>query len=223
MAKPTHPNSAHFLLQRDAEALSDGELLTLVMGSRGPAAIDIARSMAVRFGGLAGLARASMRELTAFPNVGLKRAARIHASFTLGRRLVQAVFERPGPYRGARDVFERIRPKVAGLEKEVFYVLLLNSKNHLIRDELVSMGTLTASLVHPREVFRAAIRESAAAIICAHSHPSGDPTPSQEDIAVTSRLRSAGELIGIPMLDHVIIGAGRYVSLAERGKLRGGR
>ncbi len=104
----------------------------------------------------------------------------------------------------------------------MFFALLLDSKNRLLRDEVVSIGTLTASLVHPREVFRPAIREAAASIIVAHNHPSGDPSPSAEDMDVTARLRSAGELIGIPVLDHVILGAGTYTSLAERGRMDGG-
>ncbi|MCZ6690485.1 MAG: DNA repair protein RadC, partial [Planctomycetota bacterium] len=171
----------------------------------------------------AGLRGALATEITSVPGVGPVTAARIQASFVLGRRSVELVRERPGPYRSASDVFEYLGPRLAHKEKEVFYVLLLDSKNRLIRDEVVSVGTLTASLVHPREVFRPAIRAAAAAIIVAHNHPSSDPTPSREDIEVTARLRSAGELIGIPVLDHVIIGAGRYVSLAERGKLRGER
>ena len=174
------------------------------------------------FGGVDGLRRASMRELTAIDGIGPATAACIHAAFLLGRRSLEMVRERRGPYRGARDVFEFLQPEVNGLEKEHFYAILLDSKNRLIRKEVVSVGTLTASLVHPREVFRPAIRECAASIIVAHNHPSGDPTPSREDLEITARLQKAGELIGIPMLDHVIIGAGRYVSLAERGKLRGG-
>ncbi|MCZ6689317.1 MAG: DNA repair protein RadC [Planctomycetota bacterium] len=207
------------------EGLSDTEALALLIRCTPQAreARGIAETLIEKFGGLAGLRGALARELTSVPGVGPVTATRIQASFVLGRRSVELVRERLGPYRGASDVFEYLGPRLAHQEKEVFYVLLLDSKNRLIRDEVVSIGTLTASLVHPREVFRPAIRECSAAIIVAHSHPSGDPTPSKEDIEVTARLRSAGELIGIPMLDHVIIGAGRYVSLAERGKLRGGR
>ena len=160
-----------------------------------------------------------MAELKRVSGVGPARASRIRAALVLGRRSLEVVRERPGPYRGARDVFEYLQPKVAGQEKEMFFALLLDSKNRLLRDEVVSIGTLTASLVHPREVFRPAIRESAASILVAHNHPSGDPSPSAEDLDVTARLRSAGELIGIPVLDHVILGAGTYTSLAERGRL----
>ena len=132
------------------------------------------------------------------------------------RRSSEVVRERPGHYREARDVFEYLQPRVMGLEKETFTALLLDSKNRLLREEVVSVGTLTASLVHPREVFRPAIREAAASVIVAHNHPSGDPSPSAEDLDVTARLKSVGKLIGIPVLDHVIVGAGSYASLAER-------
>ena len=176
----------------------------------------------MRFDGLHGLRRASVRELTSVDGVGPVTAARIQAALILGRRAIEVVRELPGPYRGAHDVYEYLRPRVANSDKETFYVLLLDSKNKLVREEVVSVGTLTASLVHPREVFRPAVREAAAAIIVAHNHPSGDPKASAEDIEVTARLRKAGKVIGIPLLDHVIIGAGQYVSLAEQGRMKGG-
>ncbi|MCZ6690204.1 MAG: DNA repair protein RadC [Planctomycetota bacterium] len=204
---------------------TDEEILAPIAGlfQNSQDARRTARELLEVFGGVDGLRRASMHELTSVDGIGPATAACIHAAFLLGRRSLEMVRERLGPYRGARDVFEYLGPRLAHKEKEVFYVLLLDSKNRLIRDEVVSIGTLTASLVHPREVFRPAIRAAAAAILVAHNHPSGDCTPSREDIEVTARLRSAGELIGIPLLDHVIIGAGRYVSLAERGRIGRGR
>ena len=121
-----------------------------------------------------------------------------------------------GPCSSAAEVFRVMEPQLAGLERERFLVLLLDGKHRLRRIEAVSEGTLTTSLVHPREVFKAAIRETAAAIIAVHNHPSGDPEPSPEDLEVTRRLRRAGRLLGIPLLDHVVVGKGRYVSLRER-------
>ena len=203
----------------DVEALS---ALLLRSGPNGRSPRHLAEALLVRFDGLHGLRRASVRELTSLDGVGPVTAARIQAALVLGRRAVEVVRELPGPYRGAHDVYEYLRPRVAHSEKETFYVLLLDSKNKLIREEVVSVGTLTASLVHPREVFCPAVREAAAAIIVAHNHPSGDPKASAEDIEVTSRLRAAGQVIGIPLLDHVIIGAGQYVSLAEQGRMKGG-
>lgn len=207
------------LFERGEDFLSDGEILAILLqtGIAGRGSLDLARDLLVRFGGLPGLARASWREVAAIRGMGPAKAARIQAAVALGRRAQPTPLDRYGPFRGARDVYERLRSRVAGKEKETFYSLLLDSKNRLIREEAVSVGTLTASLVHPREVFRGAIRESAASLIVAHNHPSGDPSPSAEDLEVTARLRSAGEVIGIPILDHVILGAGSYTSLAERG------
>ena len=209
---PLHPD----LTDEDA-------LASLLKGPQGSVdARGCARRLLQVFGNLSGVQRASTRELMALEGIGPVTVARLRSAFVLGRRSLEVVRERPGPYRGARSVFEYLEPEVNGLEKEHFYAMLLDSKNRLIREEVVSVGTLTASLVHPREVFRPAIRDAAASIIVAHNHPSGDPTPSAEDLEITARLRKAGEVIGIPMLDHVIIGAGTYVSLAERGRMKGG-
>lgn len=211
------------ILQRGEEALSDGELLAIVLqsGIPGENALDLARGLLTKFGGLQGVARATWREVVRLRGVGPAKAARIQAAVALGRRAQPSLRDRPGPYLAARDVFQRLGPRLACMEKETFYALLLDSKNRLLREEVVSTGTLTASLVHPREVFRNAIREAAASVIVAHNHPSGDPSPSAEDLDVTSRLRASGEVIGIPLLDHIIIGSGGYVSLAERGRLGG--
>ena len=209
------------ILLRGEESLSNGELLALILDSGLPGvnALDLARRVLGQFEGLRRLTRASWREITRVRGVGPAKAARIQAALALGRRAQPSLSDRAGPYLAARDVFDRLGARLAVKEQESFYALLLDSKNRLIREERISTGTLTASLVHPREVFRSAIRESAASVIVAHNHPSGDPSPSAEDLEVTARLRSAGELIGIPLLDHVIIGTGRYTSLAEEGRL----
>ncbi|MEQ1892196.1 MAG: JAB domain-containing protein, partial [Planctomycetota bacterium] len=125
--------------------------------------------------------------------------------------------QRPGQ---PSAVFAHLAPLARGLEQETFWSLLLDGKQRLRRVVVVTTGTLTASLVHPREVFREAVRESAAALIVAHNHPSGDPEPSPEDLAVTERLRQAGEVLGIPLQDHVVLGDGSFVSLRERMRLR---
>ncbi len=143
-------------------------------------------------------------------------AVRLACAFELGRRAGSA--ERPSApaCHSAEAVHAVVAEELAGRERERFLVLLLDGKHRLQRVEQVSEGTLTTSLVHPREVFRAAIREAAAAVIAVHNHPSGDPEPSAEDLEVTRRLRRAGCLLGIPLLDHVVVGGGRYVSLRER-------
>lgn len=162
------------------------------------------------------LARSAPAELQEELGIGAVSARRIHAAFSLARALAGARRPARPVLRTPRAVFELLEAHVRGLEQETFWSLLLDGKQRLRRLVPVSAGTLTASLVHPREVFRAAIREAAAALIVAHNHPSGDPEPSAEDIAVTERLREAGEILGIPLQDHVILGDEGYVSLRER-------
>lgn len=143
--------------------------------------------------------------------------ARIQGALELGRRVASEPSDLNGRIRGPRDVFERMGPLLRDLRQEEFHALLLNTQHRVIRDVLVTRGILDASLIHPREVFRGAIVESAAGVILVHNHPSGDPTPSAEDRLVTRQLSAAGKAIGIPVLDHVIVGEGGYVSLGEDG------
>jgi DNA repair protein RadC len=164
---------------------------------------------------LVDLARSEVGELERTLELGQRRALRLAAAFELGRRVQRAEQPLRTPMHSAERVFRWIAPQLQGFQRETFQVLLLDGKHRLKRQEIVSIGTLTTSLVHPREVFRPAVREAAAAVICAHNHPSGDPHPSAEDLEVTRRLLDAGRTLGIPLLDHVILGAGRYVSLRE--------
>jgi DNA repair protein RadC len=140
---------------------------------------------------------------------------RWEAVLELARRALSAPFSRSGPLRSADEVFERYRYLLAGSPVEIFLALLLDVKHRVLRDVRVSVGTLNGSLIHPREVFAEAVAMRAAAVILVHNHPSGDPSPSREDGEVTRRLRSAGEIVGIPVLDHVIIGGCSFVSLRE--------
>jgi DNA repair protein RadC len=174
---------------------------------------DVQRSA----GSLRRLATLPPGVLEALPGVGAATAARILAALELGRR---AAVERGGeeePIRGPEDVFTRVGPLLRDLRQEEFHALLLNTQHRIIRRVLVTRGILDAALIHPREVFRAAIVECAAGVILVHNHPSGDPTPSKEDRLVTGQMVSAGRAVGIPVLDHVIVGEGRYVSMAETG------
>jgi len=170
-----------------------------------------------RAGGLdlVDLARSEVGELERTLELGHRRALRLAAAFELGRRVQRAAQPQRAPMHSAERVFRWVAPQLRGFQRETFQVLLLDGKHRLKRQETVSIGTLTTSLVHPREVFRPAVREAAAAVICAHNHPSGDPHPSTEDLEVTRRLLDAGRTLGIPLLDHVILGEGRYVSLRE--------
>lgn len=162
------------------------------------------------------LARFEVEELMVEFGVGPVSARRIQAAFSLGKAWARARQPERPSLRSPRAVFELLEAEARGLEQETFWSLLLDGKQRLRLLVPVSAGTLTASLVHPREVFRGAIRAAAAALIVAHNHPSGDPEPSAEDLAVTERLREAGEVLGIPLQDHVILGAGTFVSLRER-------
>ena len=201
------------------EALADAELLALQLGSgtRGRSAADLAREMLATYGSLAGVAAREAVELARVTGVGPAKAARLAAAFEIGRRLrartpgVRVVLSAPA------DVYAAFGPLMEDLPREVFRVALLDAQNGLLRDQVISEGTLSASLVHPREVFKPAILESAASVILLHNHPSGDPTPSREDIRLTRQLVECARLLELRVHDHVVIGRGRYVSLAERG------
>ncbi|RMF22864.1 MAG: JAB domain-containing protein [Deltaproteobacteria bacterium] len=201
-------------------ALSDAELLALVLGTGHPAlgdACDVARTLLDRFGGLRGVFGASGRELAGAPGVGRARAASLIAAAELGRRLASAPLEIGARLTCSREVFDHFAPLLADVKRECFYALLLDAKNRILAKVRISEGSLGASLVHPREAFRPAVREAAAAVLFLHNHPSGDATPSEEDRRTTMRLKEAGELLGIPVLDHVVIGRQEYFSFADRG------
>lgn len=221
------------LLTTGPRALSPRELLAILIetgtpgcGGRPPrSAIDVAGDLLRHFsnGGespaLRRIMTSSATELCGVPGVGEAKAAKVLAALELGRRAVEEARPDRERVRSAADVYDRMRLVLRDLAHEEFHVLLLNTQNQVLRDLQVTRGTLDASLVHPREVFRPAIAEAAASVILVHNHPSGDPTPSAEDRAVTRQLRSAGSTIGIDVLDHVIVGEGRYVSLAEAGQM----
>jgi len=212
-------------------SLSPRELLALIIETGRPAeggrpartALDLAGDLLLAFSSGSGrdslrrIMNASIAEISKVPGIGRAKAAKILAALELGRRAAEE--ERPGLDRvgSPREVYERMRLVLRDLKHEEFHVLLLNTQNQVIRDLQVTRGTLDASLVHPREVFRSAVTEAAASVILVHNHPSGDPTPSPEDRAVTRELRSAGETLGIEVLDHVVVGEGRYVSFVEAG------
>lgn len=205
------------------EAASDAELLAILLraGHRctGETALDQARALLGRFGSLRRLGRVPFRRLCALPGIGPAKAASIMAVFELGKRFSEKPL-RPGhALRSSRDVYRHYQGRLANLRRETFYVVLLDTKNRVLGEARVSEGSLSSAVVHPREVFRPVIEESAAAVILVHNHPSGDPTPSAEDLTITRRLREVGEIMGVKVLDHVVIGAGRYTSFVERGIL----
>jgi DNA repair protein RadC len=170
-------------------------------------------------GSLRRIAAQPVASLTSLPGVGTARAVAIHAALELGRRMTTEERGENLAIRSPRDVFQAFAPRLEDLPVEEFHVAVLDSQHRLERDVTVTRGILNSSLVHPREVFREAIAERAAAIILVHNHPSGDPTPSADDRLVTEQLVAAGRLLDIPVHDHVVIGRGRYISFAESGLL----
>lgn len=203
-------------------ALTTSELLAVVLGTGGGgrSVLECAQAVMVQCeGSLGRLVAMPPAALTRVTGIGTARALAVHAALELGRRLAGEARQDGKPMRTPREVAAVFQPRLQEAPVEEFHVAILNAQHRLERDILVTRGLLDASLVHPREVFREAIAERAAAVILVHNHPSGDPTPSAEDRAVTAQLVAAGRLLDIPVHDHVIVGRGRYVSFAESGWL----
>jgi DNA repair protein RadC len=209
------------LLSKGSAALSDAQVLAILLrtGRRDASAVQVAMEVLQRIGGVAGLAQCGIEELCRIPGVGPAKAAHVKAAVELGRRALAQPLSTGTRITSSADLFRHFHPTLRDLKHEVFKVVLLDAKHTVLRDVTISEGSLTLSIVHPREVFALAVRESAAAVICLHNHPSGDPTPSPEDRQLTDRLTAAGQLLGIRVLDHLIVGDGRYVSFADQGWL----
>jgi DNA repair protein RadC len=204
-----------------AEALSDAELVALVLrtGGGGRDALGVARALLLHAGGRDGLARVARRDLCVQPGVGPAKSAALLAALELARRLAARPLRSGDAIRGPEDVHRHFFSRVRDAAHERFFALLLDGRHRVLCDLVVSQGTLTASLVHPREVFRAAVREAAAALVLVHNHPSGDPSPSREDREVTDRLARVGELLGIRVIDHVVVAERGFYSFREAGEL----
>lgn len=211
------------LLANGAQTLSDTELVAIILrngnGSTGASALDHARLLIDQFGGLKGIDDASAAEICTVKGIGPAKTAQIKASFEIARRLGAMKWEAGKPLRSAEDVYHHFRENLGREKRELFYVVLLNNKNRKIREVKISEGSLTASLVHPREVYNPVIRDSAAGVIFVHNHPSGDPAPSPEDIDITRRLKEVGEVMGVRVLDHVVIGHDRFFSFSDKGMI----
>lgn len=212
------------LARQGLEHLTEGELLALVLRSgdaaSGKSAIDLGRELLVRCEGLAGIARLTLAEICEVSGIGLAKGASVMAAFELGKRMAAEDVEwEDARFTGPEEIFRHFRFRLAGLMKERFYTVLLDTKNRIIREVMISEGSLSQSIVHPREVFAPAVRESAASVILVHNHPSGDPSPSREDREITSRLKNGGEILGIRVLDHVIVGRETFYSFSGSGAL----
>jgi DNA repair protein RadC len=206
---PGHERPRERFLRHGADALSDTELLAILLrtGQAGRSVLELAREALIRFDGdLRQLATAPLSELQQIPGIGQAKAIEVSAAFTLARRLSNRChLDRPR-LESPAEVVTLMREYFMGKAQEEFHVLLLDTKHHLIRDEQITVGLVDRSQVHAREVFRSAIKESCSRIVLVHNHPSGDPTPSAQDISCTKNLIAAGKIIGIEVLDHIIIG-----------------
>lgn len=204
--------------------LSNVELLAIVLrnGSREKSALQVAQEILGmhREDGVSALARMSAGELMGIRGIGSAKAAEIMAAVELGKRLSSSAVRQRAVVTCPEDAADYAMPRFRYEDRENFAVILLNVKNHILSMPVISVGSLTASVVHPREVFKVAIQQTAASIILVHNHPSGDPTPSKEDIEITARLVQVGRVMDIPVLDHIILGNDNYISLKEKGVIK---
>lgn len=208
------------LIKNGASSLSDSELLAIILrtGSKQENVINLSQRI-LREHNIKQLSQINPGQLMKIHGIKESKAAQIAACFEIARRLESFNEDEKPKINSPEDVYRRMYPKMREHKKEMFIELCLNTKNRIIREEIISIGSLNANIVHPREVFKLALAESAAHIIVAHNHPSGDPTPSREDIEITKKLAETGNIIGITILDHVIIGDGRHFSMKEAGHI----
>ncbi|WP_117170441.1 RadC family protein [Paraliobacillus sediminis] len=207
------------LIELGASHVSNQELLAILLGTgtREESVQDLAQRVLMHFEGINLLRESTFEELTAIKGIGMVKAVLILASIELGKRMNQLKPQERYVIRSPEDGANFVMEEMRLLNQEHFVCLFLNTKNQIIHRQTVFIGSLNASIVHPREVYREAVKRSAASIICVHNHPSGDPSPSQEDIQVTKRLAECGKMIGIELLDHLVIGDQKFVSLKEKG------
>ena len=207
------------LLKEVAEALSDIEILAILLrtGSREATALDLASMIMSRFENLRRLLGATVEELGEIKGVGPAKACQIKAALELGRRTAQYSDQPRRVIKTPDDAAALVMEEMRHFDREHFRAILLNTKNQVIGTDKVSVGTLNSSVVHPRELFRNAIKRGAASVILLHNHPSGDPAPSREDKDITHRVMEAGKIIGIEVLDHIIIGDNKFISLKAHG------
>ncbi|HSG17895.1 MAG TPA: DNA repair protein RadC [Anaerolineae bacterium] len=207
------------LMQVGERALATSELLAIIFrtGVGGENVVRLSERLLSSFGGLPGLARASVTELQSVKGIGPAKAVEVKAALELGRRLLASAPEQRARVSSPADAANLLMSDMALLEQEHLRLVLLDTRNHVLATPNIYVGSLNTSVIRVGELFRHAIKENAAAMIVAHNHPSGDPSPSPEDVSVTRQIVSAGQLLDVEVLDHLVIGHGRYVSLKERG------
>ncbi|WP_419959127.1 RadC family protein [Psychrobacillus sp. BM2] len=207
------------LVRQGASSLSNQELIAILLrtGTKQESVLHLANRVLNYFEQIQELKNASIEEITAVKGIGQAKAVQLLAAVELGKRLSQQKTDDKFTIRSPKDAATYLMQDMTSLNQEHFVTLFLNVKNQILHKQTIFIGSLNASIVHPREIFREAVKRSAASIICAHNHPSGNPSPSTEDIDVTKRLYEAGLLMGIELLDHVIIGDHQFISLKEKG------
>lgn len=215
---PSEDRPRERLLKHGPGFLSNAELLSVILrtGSKDENVVSMSSRILSEYN-LKQLSQANISQLTKIRGIGPAKATQIAAVFELARKLEIFTDDPKRKIRSANDVYSLLYPRHRELKKEHLTALYLDTKNNIIKEEVISIGSLNANIVHPREVFKSALMESSASVILTHNHPSGDPAPSREDIAVTEKLVEGGKILGISVLDHVIIGDGMYVSLKEEG------
>lgn len=209
------------LLQYGASHLSNQELLAILLGSgtKKESVMGLSNRLLMHFEGLKLLSEATIEELMSIRGIGQAKGVTLLAALEVGKRIQQYKPEERYVIRSPEDGADYVMEEMRSLNQEHLVALFLNTKNQVIHQQTIFIGSLNASIVHPREIFREAVKRSAASVVCAHNHPSGDPSPSQEDIHVTRRLVEAGKIMGIELLDHLVIGNNRFISLKEKGYL----
>ncbi|WP_313801083.1 DNA repair protein RadC [Cytobacillus sp.] len=208
-------------IQNGPQSLSIHELVAILLrtGTKDESVLQLSNRLIKHFEGLRLLKDASLDEITSIKGIGKAKAIQLLAAVEIGRRISNLSCDDRYVIRSPEDGAKYVMNDMRFLSQEHFVCLYLNTKNQVLHKQTIFIGSLNASIVHPREVFKEAFRRSAASIICLHNHPSGDPTPSREDIEVTKRLSECGKIIGIEVLDHLIIGDNKFVSLKEKGYL----
>ncbi|MGG0716322.1 DNA repair protein RadC [Robertmurraya massiliosenegalensis] len=207
--------------QSGPASLSNHELIAILLrtGTKEESVLQLSNRLLTNFEGLRLLKDATLDEITAIKGIGKAKAIQVLAAVEIGRRISNLAYDDRYVIRSPEDGANYVMNEMRFLSQEHFVCLYLNTKNQVLHKKTIFIGSLNASIVHPREVFKEALRRSAASVICLHNHPSGDPTPSREDIEVTKRLVESGKIIGIEILDHLIIGENKFVSLKEKGYL----
>lgn len=211
------------LVNNGPENLSDAQLLAIILrlGNKTDkkSAVDIGRELLLKFGNFRSLDQLSINELCSIRGIGVAKAAQVKAALEIGKRMSSQYGEIRKQFKSSQSVVDYYIPLMRNLKREIFKIILLDSKNKILKDIIISQGSLTSSLVHPREVLNPAIKESAASIILIHNHPSGDPTPSKNDIEITQRIKEACSIVGIKVLDHIIIGEKSHFSFIDEKML----